>query len=97
MNEEEEEVMSDELEEEERGEDDSSESEVEASSSKRRRTAKGADHQGPESIRRQRKRGTAHPPTEVSISHDSQLLEQASVSDGTSFYGKSKSGLCACA
>ncbi|KAI9259399.1 hypothetical protein BDA99DRAFT_560837 [Phascolomyces articulosus] len=54
-----------------------SDSEVEISSNKRRKTAKSLEKRGgTQSTRKQRKKKSTTSPTEVSITHESQLLEQ---------------------
>ena len=79
-----------------------SDSEVEISSNKRRKTTKSLEQRsGTQSTRKQRKKKSTVSPTEVSITHDSQLLEQIPADENDTLYGndqvpKKKSYVCEC-
>ncbi|KAI7852506.1 hypothetical protein BDC45DRAFT_485358 [Circinella umbellata] len=64
-----------------------SDSEVEISSNKRRKTTKSSEKRnGTQSTRKQRKKKSAVSPTEVSITHDSQLLEHIPADENDTLY-----------
>ena len=66
----------------------SEDSEVEISSNKRRRTNKSHEKRGTQSTRKQRKTKRSNgSPTEVSLTHSSQLLEQIPSDNSNSLYG----------